>query len=296
MKYGNKCPIMISSSIQATIDNPYGKSKKAGEDLLINYSKETGAKVMIYRFPNIFGKWCKPNYNSVIATFCYNVANDVPIWVNDSGVTLNLVYIDDVMEELINALEGNENSKGVFCSVPIEYKLNLEKVSDLVLYFKKCRDLLTIPDLSDDFTRKLYSTYLSYLPEEGFSYKLDMHKDDRGSFTEFLRTDGSGQVSVNVTNPGITKGNHWHHTKNEKFLVVSGSAEIKFRKVGSNKIVTYNVSGNKLEVVEIPAGYTHSIKNTGENELITIMWASEVYDSEHPDTYFMGVEYTDDEC
>ncbi len=288
-KYGNICPVMISSSIQAKLDNPYGRSKKAGEDLLFNYSQETGARVLVYRFPNVFGKWCRPNYNSAIATFCHNIAHDLPIIVNDPKIVLNLVYIDDLVNELINALEGKENRVGDFCEVPVVYTVTLGKIVELIYSFKKSREELSIPDMSDEFTKKLYSTYLSYLPEDQFSYELKMNVDNRGSFTEFIRTLDRGQVSVNISKPGITKGNHWHHTKNEKFLVVSGNGVIRFRKIDSDEIIEYFVSGDKLEVVDIPPGYTHNIENLGDTDMVTIMWANEPFDPENPDTYYLEV-------
>ncbi|MGI6453728.1 MAG: capsular polysaccharide biosynthesis protein CapF [Syntrophomonadaceae bacterium] len=285
----NTCPIMISSSIQAELDNPYGKSKKAGEDLLFDYSKETGAKVLIYRFPNVFGKWCRPNYNSAVATFCHNVAHDMPITVNDPSVVMNLVYIDDVVNELINALEGKENRKGDFCVVPVVHTITLGEIVDLIYSFKKSREERSIPNMADEFTKKLYSTYLSYLPEDKFSYELKMNIDNRGSFTEFIKTPDRGQVSVNISKPGITKGNHWHHTKNEKFLVVSGKGVIRFRKIDSDKVIEYFVSGEKMEVIDIPTGYTHNIENLGDTDMVTIMWANEPFDPEKPDTYYLEV-------
>jgi UDP-2-acetamido-2,6-beta-L-arabino-hexul-4-ose reductase len=288
-KHNNTCPVMISSSIQAGIDNPYGISKKAGEDLIFKYSKETGAKVLVYRFPNVFGKWCKPNYNSAIATFCHNIARNLQINVNDSSVVMNLVYIDDVIEELINALTNRENKVGHFCEVPIVHTNTLGEIVDLIVSYKKCREDRSIPNMSDSFTKKLYSTYLSYLPEDQFSYELKMNVDQRGSFTEFIKTVDRGQVSVNISKPGITKGNHWHHTKNEKFLVVSGSGVIRFRKIDSDEIIEYFVCGDKLEVVDIPIGYTHNIENLGNSDMVTIMWANEHFDPEKPDTYFLEV-------
>ncbi|MEG0775055.1 capsular polysaccharide biosynthesis protein CapF [Clostridium sp.] len=288
-KYNNICPITISSSIQAELDNPYGKSKKAGEDLLFRYGKETGAKVLVYRFPNVFGKWCRPNYNSAIATFCHNVAHDLPIAVNDPDVTMNLIYIDDVVKELINALKGSENIVGDFCEVPIVHTVTLGKSVDLIYSFKKSRGERVISNMSDVFTKKLYSTYLSYLPEDKFSYELKMNVDDRGSFTEFIKTPDRGQVSVNISKSGIIKGNHWHHTKNEKFLVVSGNGVIRFRKIDCGEIIEYFVSGNKLEVVDIPPGYTHNIENLGKIDMVTIMWANESFDAEKPDTFYLEV-------
>ncbi len=288
-KHRNTCPVMISSSIQAELDNPYGRSKKAGEDLLFNYGKETGAKVLVYRFPNVFGKWCRPNYNSAVATFCYNIAHHLPITVNDPSVVMNLVYIDDVVNELINALEGNENKNGKFCEVPVVHTITLGEIVDLIYLFKDSRETRYIPDMSDEFTKKLYSTYLSYLPDNQFSYELKMNVDNRGSFTEFIKTQDRGQVSINISKPGITKGNHWHHTKNEKFLVVSGKGVIRFRKIDSDDILEYFVSGDKLEVVDIPTGYTHNIENLGDSDMVTIMWANELFDPEKPDTYYLEV-------
>lgn len=288
-KYKNNCPIMISSTIQAELDNPYGKSKKAGEALLFDYSKETGAKVLIYRFPNVFGKWCRPNYNSAVATFCHNIAHDLPISVNDPSVVMNLVYIDDVVSELISALESKENRSGDYCEVPIVHIITLGEIVELIYSFKKSREERSVPDMSDAFTKKLYSTYLSYLPVDKFSYELKMNADNRGSFTEFIKTPDRGQVSVNISKPGITKGNHWHHTKNEKFLVVSGRGVIRFRKIDSDEILEYFVSGDMLEVVDIPTGYTHNIENLGDTDMVTIMWANEPFDPENPDTYYLEV-------
>ncbi|TXC82189.1 capsular polysaccharide biosynthesis protein CapF [Metabacillus litoralis] len=288
-RYQNTCPILISSSTQAELDNLYGISKKAGEDLLFEYSKETGAKVFVYRFPNVFGKWCRPNYNSAVATFCHNVAHEFPINVNDPSVVMNLVYIDDVVEELISALNGKANVVEDFCEVPVVHEITLGEIVNLIYSFKKSRIERSIPDMSNSFTKKLYSTYLSYLPEDQFSYDLKMNVDQRGSFTEFIKTPDRGQVSVNISKPGITKGNHWHHTKNEKFLVVSGTGVIRFRKIGTEEIIEYFVSGDKIEVVDIPTGYTHNIENLGETDMVTIMWANEYFDPEKPDTYFLEV-------
>jgi UDP-2-acetamido-2,6-beta-L-arabino-hexul-4-ose reductase len=288
-KQGNNCPVMLSSSIQAELDNPYGASKKAGEDLLFEYGRETGAEVLIYRFPNVFGKWCRPNYNSAVATFCHNITHDLPIQVNDRNVQMTLVYIDDVVKELISALEGKPNRVGKFCKVPVEHRIALGKIVDLIYSFKESRKDLQVPDLSDAFTKKLYSTYLSYLPEDQFSYPLKMNVDERGSFTEFLKSPDRGQVSINISKPGITKGQHWHHTKNEKFLVVCGKGVIRFRKIDEEKVYEYFVSGEKLEVVDIPVGYTHHIENLGETDMVTVMWVNEIFNSERPDTYFMPV-------
>lgn len=289
-KHGNNCPVMLSSSIQAELDNPYGTSKKAGEDLLFEYGRETGAEVLIYRFPNVFGKWCRPNYNSAVATFCHNIAHDLPIQVNDRNVQMSLVYIDDVVKELIVALEGHPNKESDFCKVPTEHRITLGEIVDLIYSFKESRQNLQVPDLSDVFTKKLYSTYLSYLPEDQFSYPLKMNIDERGSFTEFLKLPDRGQVSINISKPGITKGQHWHHTKNEKFLVVSGKGVIRFRKIDEEKVHEYFVSGDKLEVVDIPVGYTHNIENLGETDMVTVMWVNEVFDPERPDTYFLPVK------
>ena len=288
-KNNNTCPVMISSSIQAELDNPYGESKKAGEDLLFSYGEETGAKVLVYRFPNVFGKWCRPNYNSAVATFCHNVAHDLPIQVNDPRVVMNLVYIDDVVNELINALEGNENTVDLFCEVPVLHTISLGELVDLIFSFKKSREDRSVPNMSEAFTKKLYSTYLSYLPEDKFGYDLKMNVDQRGSFTEFIKTPDRGQVSVNISKPGITKGNHWHHTKNEKFLVVSGKGVIRFRKIDLDEVLEYFVSSDKMEVVDIPTGYTHNIENLGDSDMITIMWANEPFDPEKPDTYYLEV-------
>lgn len=286
-KHKNTCPIMISSSIQAKLDNPYGASKKAGEDLLCSYGKETGAKVYIYRFPNVFGKWCRPNYNSAVATFCHNIAHDIPIQINDPNVEMTLVYIDDVVQELINCLVEKSTNEGNYSKVSIEHKIKLGEIVALIESFKESRTSLQVPDLSNAITKKLYSTYLSYLPEDEFSYPLKMNVDERGSFTEFLKSPDRGQVSVNISKPGITKGNHWHHTKNEKFLVVSGKGAIRFRKVDEpSQVIEYHVSGEKLEVVDIPVGYTHNIENLGESNMVTVMWVNEVFDPKQPDTYF----------
>ena len=287
---GNKAPIMISSSIQAALDNPYGQSKKAGEDAVFAYGKENGVDVLVYRFPNLFGKWCRPNYNSVIATFCNNIANDLPITVNDRSVVLTLCYIDDLVSEMLRALAGEPTRSDEFCEVPVTHKISLGELADTLISFKESREKRSIADMADPITKKLYATYLSYLPpEEGFSYPLTMNVDARGSFTEVFRTEERGQVSVNISKPGIVKGNHWHHTKNEKFLVVSGKGVIRFRKVGDSKVYEYFVSGDKLEVVDIPTGYTHNIENLGEGDMVTLMWANECFDPAKPDTYYLEV-------
>ena len=292
-KYANKAPVMLSSSIQASLEgrfagSEYGKSKLAGEELFRRYSEETGAKVLIYRFPNLFGKWCRPNYNSAVATFSNNIANDLPIQVNDRSTELELLYIDDLVEELLLALNGQEHrdEKG-FCYCPVTFHVTLGEIVDLLYSFKESRQDLSVPDMSDGFTKRLYANYLSYLPTDGFSYKLKMNRDDRGSFTEILRTADRGQVSVN-----ITKGQHWHHTKNEKFVVVSGRGLIQLRKIGVDRdgnpypVVNYEVSGEEITVVEMIPGYTHNIINLSDTEdLVTVMWANEPFDPEHPDTF-----------
>ena len=289
-KNNNTCPVMLSSSTQAALDNPYGKSKKAGEDLFFDYSKETGARVLVYRFPNVFGKWCRPNYNSAVATFCNNIANDLPIQVNDRSHKMTLVYIDDVVNELINALCGSETKDGDYCKVPVEHNTTLGEIVDLIYSFKQSREDKSVPDMTEgSFSKKLYSTYLSYLPTDKFSYPLKMNIDDRGSFTEILRTADRGQFSVNISKPGIVKGNHWHNTKNEKFLVVSGKGVIRFRKPDCDKVIEYFVSGEKLEIVDIPVGYTHNIENLGDSDMVTFMWCNECFDPEKPDTFYEEV-------
>ena len=289
-KSNNTCPVMLSSSTQAALDNPYGKSKKAGEDLFFDYSKETGARVLVDRFPNVFGKWCRPNYNSAVATFCNNIANDLPIQVNDRSHKMTLVYIDDVVNELINALCGSQTKDGDYCKVPVEHNTTLGEIVDLIYSFKQSREDKSVPDMTEgSFSKKLYSTYLSYLPTDKFSYPLKMNIDNRGSFTEILRTADRGQVSVNISKPGITKGQHWHHTKNEKFLVVSGKGVIRFRKIGEEKVYEYFVSGDKLEVVDIPTGYTHNIENLGDTDMVTVMWCNECFNPDKPDTFFEEV-------
>lgn len=288
-EHGNTAPVLITSSIQADLDNPYGKSKKAGEDVIFNYSKETGAKALVYRLPNVFGKWCRPNYNSVIATFCNNIANGLPIQVNDASYEMSLIYIDDLVNEFIEAIEGKETRRDNYCYVEPVHKVELGRIAELIMSFKESRTNLNVPNMSDEFEKKLYSTYLSYLPKEEFSYPLKMNIDSRGSFTEMIRTNDRGQFSINISKPGITKGNHWHHTKNEKFLVVSGKGVIKFRKIDSEEVIEYFVSGEKLEVVDIPIGYTHNIINIGDTDMVTVMWANEAFNPEKPDTYFMEV-------
>ncbi|WP_181214216.1 capsular polysaccharide biosynthesis protein CapF [Phocaeicola faecicola] len=290
-KYNNTCPVMISSSIQAELDNPYGESKRAGENLMFDYAKETGAKVLVYRYPNLFGKWCRPNYNSAVATFCNNIAHDLPIQVNDPNVVMHLVYIDDVVDELIAALSGKEHYEGKFCVVPTVHTITLGGIVELLYSFKNSRSDLSIADMNDPLTKKLYSTYLSYLPTDQFSYPLKMNVDHRGSFTEIIRSKDRGQFSVNITKPGIIKGQHWHHTKNEKFLAVSGEGVIRFRDMRqeNSPVIEYHVSGEKLEVIDIPTGYTHNIENTGTVDLVTFIWCNECFDPNRPDTFYEEV-------
>ena len=293
-RHGNTCSVMLSSSVQASLEgryagSAYGKSKREGEELFFAYGRETGAETMVYRFPNLFGKWCRPNYNSAIATFCYNTANGLPIQVNDPSVQMDVCYIDDVVEELIQALRGNPNRQANgYCVVPVHHETTLGHIAETILSFPALG--LGVPDLEDPLTKKLYATYLTYLPAEKFCYDLHMNCDARGSFTELLRTPDRGQVSVNVSKPGITKGNHWHHTKHEKFIVVKGEGLIQLRKLGSDEIVEFRVSGEKLQAVEMIPGYTHNIINLSETEdLVTVMWANESFDPAKPDTFFLEV-------
>ena len=307
-KYDNKCPVMISSSIQATCigryDSDYGRSKKAGEELMFGYAEETGAKVLVYRFPNLFGKWCRPNYNSAVATFCNNYANDLPITVNDPSVQLELLYIDDLVTEMLDALETKEHrcefdgintvpcEKGRYCTAPITHKATLGEIVSLLDQFKAQTSTLVMPEIPDNsFAKKLYSTYLSYLPKEKAAFALKMNEDARGSFTELLKTEKCGQFSVNISKPGITKGQHWHNTKWEFFIVVSGKGLIQQRKIGTDEVLNFEVSGDKIEAVHMLPGYTHNIINLSETEnLVTVMWANEQFDPGHPDTFFEVVE------
>lgn len=294
-KHNNKCPVMLSSSIQATLigryDSDYGRSKKAGEDLFFKYSKETGAKVLVYRFPNLFGKWCRPNYNSAAATFCHNTANDLPITVNDRNTELELVYIDDLVAEMLDALEDRGHRNGRYCAVPVSHRVTLGEIADLLEQFKNQPKTLLMPEIPEgSFAKKLYSTYLSYLPKEKVSFPLKMNIDERGSFTELLKTAGCGQFSVNISKPGITKGQHWHNTKWEFFIVVSGHGLIEERKIGSDEVLRFEVSGNNIEAVHMLPGYTHNIINLSDTEdLVTLMWANEQFDPNHPDTFFEKV-------
>lgn len=288
---GNPCPVMLSSSVQAELPNPYGQSKRAGEEALKQYASETGAKVYIYRFPNLFGKWCRPDYNSVVATFCHNIARGLPINIHDPSAILDLVYIDDAVHSLIGLLSGKADwNKDGFCEVAEHHHISVGELADLIASFQRSRKERGVPDLSEGgLTKKLYSTYLSYLPPDGFSYPLKMNADHKGSFTEIIRTEDRGQFSVNISRPGSEKGNHWHCTKNEKFVVVSGKALIQLRQVGSNEVISYRVSGQRLEVIDIPVGYTHNIINVGETDLVTFMWSNERFDPERPDTYYLQV-------
>ena len=303
-KHKNTCPVMISSSIQATCigryDSDYGRSKKAGEELVFSYGEAVGARVLVYRFPNLFGKWCRPNYNSAVATFCNNIANDLPITVNDRNAQLELLYIDDLVEEMIAALDGREHhcefdgittllcDDGKYCAAPITHKVTLGEIVDLLDRFKAQPSTLMMPEIpTGSFAKKLYSTYLSYLPKEKVSFPLKMNIDDRGSFTELMRTEKCGQFSVNISKPGITKGQHWHHTKWEFFIVVSGHGLIEERKIGSDEVLRFEVSGEKIEAIHMLPGYTHNIINLSETEnLVTVMWANEPFDPTHPDTFF----------
>ncbi|MDD3430142.1 MAG: NAD-dependent epimerase/dehydratase family protein [Oscillospiraceae bacterium] len=292
-KAGNNCPVLITSSAQATLDNDYGKSKAQAEEAVFAHEKKTGAPALVYRLPGVFGKWCRPAYNSVVATFCYNIANGLPIEVRDPNYALPLIYIDDVVHNFIDALEGRgirDMSIPGHCHGGPVYTVTLGHIATLLQSFKDSRATLDIANMADPFTKKLYSTYLSYLPKDAFSYPLNMHCDDRGSFTEIFRTVDRGQVSVNISKPGITKGNHWHHTKNEKFIVVNGKGAIRFRSPFNDEIIEYFVSGDKIEVVDIPTGYTHSIENMGDTDMVTIMWCNECFNPDTPDTIFLPVK------
>ena len=287
----NKSPVVYSSSIQSALDNPYGKSKLLAEKSLLKYSQETGIPVAVYRLPNVFGKWCRPSYNSVVATFCHNIARELPIRINDKNATLYLVYIDDVLKTFLDKKDSIINNTGPEIIENIEpvYHVKLGHLAESIYSFRDNRTRLEVPDFSDAFTRKLYSTYMSFLPENQFSYPLSMITDNRGSFTEFLRTKEKGQFSVNIIKPGVVKGNHWHHSKNEKFVVIRGEGMIRFRKIGRSEVIEYPVSGENMEVVDIPAGYTHNIENLREMDLIAIIWASDVFDTMNPDTWYEKV-------
>ncbi len=286
---GKRLPVLLSSSIQAALENPYGQSKLSAEQAVADYGRETGSAVYLYRLPNVFGKWSRPNYNSAVATFCHNVARGLPITVNDPSVTLRLVYIDDVVEEFLRAMEGQPHREGEWCTVQPVHEVNLGHMAELIQSFPGLRDSLTAPDQSDPLVKKLYATYLSFLPPEDFSRPTVTHADQRGSFTELLHMGSRGQVSLNVSKPHITKGDHWHQTKHEKFIVLQGEGVIRFRKVGDSTVIAYKVSGENLTVVDIPTGYTHSIENTGDTDMLTLMWANEVFDPAHPDTLRLPV-------
>ena len=286
---GKRPPVLLSSSIQAALENPYGQSKLSAEQAVADYGRETGSAVYLYRLPNVFGKWSRPNYNSAVATFCHNVARGLPITVNDPSVTLRLVYIDDVVEEFLRAMEGQPHREGEWCVVQPVHEVNLGHMAELIQSFPALRDSLTAPDQSDPLVKKLYATYLSFLPPEDFSRPTVTHADQRGSFTELLHMGSRGQVSLNVSRPHITKGDHWHQTKHEKFIVLQGEGVIRFRKVGDSTVIAYKVCGENLTVVDIPTGYTHSIENTGDTDMLTLMWANEVFDPAHPDTMRLPV-------
>ncbi len=308
-KHGNKCHVMLSSSIQATLigryaDGEYGKSKKAGEELFFDYEKTNGAQVCVYRFPNLFGKWCRPNYNSAVATFCNNIANDLPITVNDRAIELELLYIDDLVAEMLDLLEGKghrcdydgldpiESSSGRYYYVPVTHKVTLGEIVDLLEGFRSQPETLSMPQIpKNSFAKKLYSTYLSYLPKEKVAFDLKMNVDDRGSFTELIKSDVCGQISVNISKPGITKGQHWHNTKWEFFIVVKGKGLIQMRKIGTDEVLDFEVSGDKIQAVHMLPGYTHNIINLSEtDDLVTVMWANESFDPTKPDTFFETVE------
>ena len=289
-KAGNKAPVLVTSSTQAALDNDYGKSKAQAEQAIFAHGQATGAPVYVFRLPGVFGKWCRPNYNSVVATFCHNSANGLPLSVRDPEYRLPLVYIDDVVASFVAALDGNCTREGDYCVVPVVHETTLGHLAETIEGFARNRETLDVPDQTPgSLEQKLYSTWLSYLPADRFSYPLNMHCDNRGSFTEFLHTPAHGQVSINISKPGIVKGNHWHHSKNEKFLVVKGTGVIRFRALDSTEVIEYHVSGDKLEVVDIPTGYTHNIENVGEDDMVTVMWANEVFDPDHPDTFFLPV-------
>ncbi|MBR2961861.1 MAG: capsular polysaccharide biosynthesis protein CapF [Alistipes sp.] len=307
-KYDNRCPVMLSSSIQATLqgrfgESEYGKSKKAGEELFFDYGKATGAKVLVYRFPNLFGKWCRPNYNSAVATFCNNIANDLPIQVNDRSTELELLYIDDLVDEMVAALQGREyhcefdgvatvlTESGRYCAAPTTHHVTLGEIVDLLEVFRCQPQSLVVPEIpAGSFAKKLYSTYLSYLPKEKVAFPLKMNIDERGSFTELVKSDKVGQVSINISKPGITKGEHWHNTKWEFFMVVAGHGLIQQRRVGSDEVLNFEVSGERIEAVHMLPGYTHNIINLSDtDDLVTVMWCNECFDPAHPDTYFEKV-------
>lgn len=295
-----KTPILITSSIHAESNTDYGISKKKSEDILIEYSKKYGSNIYIYRLPNLFGKWCKPNYNSVIATFCHNIANDLEVWIKDPDIELELVYIDNLINSILECIENDDiKSNNLiysrklndnFYEVNTKYNKTLGSIVDSINMFKSMRETLILPDLSDGFNKALYSTYLTYLDKNKFSYNLIKNKDDRGWLAELIKSKSFGQIFISKTKPGITRGNHWHHTKTEKFLVVQGDAVVRFRRVDENDVIEYLVNGESPEVIDIPPGYTHSIENIGKDDVITLFWSNEIFDVENPDTYFLEVK------
>lgn len=314
-KYHNTCPVMLSSSIQASLqgrfaDSEYGKSKLAGEELFFQYGKETGARVLVYRFPNLFGKWCRPNYNSAVATFCHNIANELPIQVNDPSTELNLLYIDDLVEEMLDAIEGHEHhceydgvtpvadeasgeaKTGTYCYVPVSYQVTLGEIVGLLNSFHKMPETKIMPEIpAGSFAKKLYSTYLSYLPKGAIAYNLNMNVDNRGIFTELIKSENVGQVSINIARPGITRGEHWHNSKWEIFIVVSGHGLIQERKIGSDEVIEFEVDGEHMKAIQMLPGYTHNIINLSDTEdLVTVMWANEAFDRHHPDTFYEKVD------
>ncbi|SHH59684.1 UDP-2-acetamido-2,6-beta-L-arabino-hexul-4-ose reductase [Sporobacter termitidis DSM 10068] len=289
-EHENRAPVLMTSSAQAACDNPYGVSKRKAEILLRNYSEETGADVYIYRLPGVFGKWCRPNYNSVVATFCSAAANDLPLTVNDPEAGIELAYIDDVVEEFTRALRGGVKKAGNFCVLDKTYTIKVGALKDRILSFREESCRLFVPDMCDPLTSKLYSTYLSYLPEDNFSYPLTVHADNRGFFAEFLKSAGGGQVAVNLIKPGIVKGNHWHHSKTEKMLVVSGTGHILFRRLDDESLTVYQVSGENPTVIDVPPGYVHAVMNTGVVDLIMVIWANQIFDPQNPDTFKAGID------
>ncbi|MDJ0304945.1 NAD-dependent epimerase/dehydratase family protein [Dehalobacter sp.] len=283
-------PVLMTSSTQAVLDNPYGQSKKDAESLMFEYSAQTGAQVFVYRLPNVFGKWCRPNYNSVVATWCYNVSHGLPIQINNPDTELNLVYIDDVIQEFIGALNGSASRIDTgFCFISRTFSTTLRQLADMLNTFKESRNSLIMPSLEGDFERFLYATYLSYLAKDDFCYDLEMKEDQRGWLAEFFKSPSMGQIFISRTKPGITRGNHWHHTKVEKFLVIEGEAVIRFRQISGQEVIEYNVSGDRLQVLDIPPGYTHSIQNVGNTDVLTLFWADEIFNQERPDTFYLEV-------
>jgi UDP-2-acetamido-2,6-beta-L-arabino-hexul-4-ose reductase len=287
---GRKTPVLLASSIQAELDNPYGKSKRAAEKAVLKLAEVTGSKTYVYRLPNVFGKWCKPNYNSVVATFCHNIANGLDITINDPEAQLTLVYIDDVVSDFIKTMRGEKTaSADGFCHVSRNFNITLKELASKLYGFKESRETLISPDFENVFDRFLYATYTSYLDKKDFGYDLEMKSDERGWLAEFIKSKSAGQIFASRTKPGFARGNHWHHTKIEKFLVIDGEAEVKFRNLQSTEVLTYKVTGDELRVIDVPAGYVHSLKNVGKSDLLTLIWADEIFDPEHPDTYYLEV-------